>query len=144
MDTLKQRSVCPISIMLEQLGDKWSLLILRDAILLDKRRYGDFLSSPEGISTNILASRLKQLEGCGILEKFPDPSDGKASLYVPTERGVKLLPILVESLRWGASEFGNALMPDFAMKLVDEGIGHYFDDKFAALSAERKMLSPCL
>ena len=128
--------------MLELLGDKWSLLILRDAILLDKRRYGDFLSSPEGISTNILASRLKQLEGCGILEKFPDPSDGKASLYVPTERGVKLLPILVECLRWGASEFGNALMPDFAMKLVDEGTGRYLDDKFAALSAERKTLNP--
>ena len=141
MDILKQRSVCPISIMLELLGDKWSLLILRDAILFDKRRYGEFLSSPEGISTNILASRLKQLEGCGILEKFPDPSDGKASLYVPTERGVKLLPILVESLRWGASEFGNALMPDFAMKLVDEGSVHYLDDKFAALSVERKTLS---
>ena len=142
MNNLKQRSVCPISIMLELLGDKWSLLILRDAILLDKRRYGDFLSSEEGISTNILASRLKQLEGCGILEKFPDPSDGKVSLYVPTERGVKLLPVLVESLRWGASEFGGARMPDFAMKLVNEGTGHYLDDKFVALSAERKTLSP--
>jgi DNA-binding HxlR family transcriptional regulator len=142
MDILKQRSACPISIMLELLGDKWSLLILRDAILLDKRRYGDFLSSPEGISTNILANRLKQLEGCGILEKFPDPSDGKASLYVPTERGVKLLPVLVESLRWGASEFGNACVPDFAMKLLDEGTGHYLDDKSAVLSVERKTLSP--
>jgi DNA-binding HxlR family transcriptional regulator len=141
MHILKQRSVCPISMMLELLGDKWSLLILRDAILLDKRRYGDFLSSSERISTNILASRLKQLEGCGILEKFPDPSDGKASLYVPTERGVKLLPVLVESLRWGASEFGSARVPDFAMKLVDEGAEHYLEDKFVALSAERKTLS---
>ena len=135
-----QRSLCPISIVLDLLGDKWSLLILRDAILLDKRRYKDFLASPEGISTNILASRLKQLEGAGILEKFPDSSDGKASLYVPTERGVKLLPLLVEAMRWGMSEFGESGGPDFALKLLNEGTAHYLDDKFSVLADERQVL----
>ncbi|MBE9539402.1 MAG: helix-turn-helix transcriptional regulator [Proteobacteria bacterium] len=141
MDIQKQRSLCPISLMLELLGDKWSLLILRDAILLDKRRYRDFLASPEGISTNILASRLKQLEGSGMLEKFPDPSDGKASLYVPTERGVKLLPLIVEAMRWGMSEFGESGVPEFALKLLEEGTAHYLEDKFIVLSDEREALS---
>ena len=129
--------------MLELLGDRWSLLILRDAILLDKRRYGDFLASPEGISTNILASRLKQLESSGILEKFPDPTDGKAYLYIPTERGVKLLPLLVEAMRWGLSEFGESGVPDFAEALLEEGTAHYVEDKFAVLSKEREGLN-CL
>ena len=141
MEVQKQRSHCPISIMLDLLGDKWSLLILRDAILLDKRRYRDFLASPEGISTNILASRLKQLESSGILEKFPDPSDGKASLYIPTQRGVKLLPILVEAMRWGMSEFGESSVPEFAMKLLDEGTAHYIEDKTSVLCDERKALN---
>ena len=141
MDTQKQRSFCPISLVLDLLGDKWSLLILRDAILLDKRRYGEFLASPEGISTNILASRLKQLESGGILEKFPDPSDGKASLYIPTERGVKLLPLLVEAMRWGLEEFADCGAPDFALQLLDEGTAHYLQDKFILLSDEREALS---
>jgi DNA-binding HxlR family transcriptional regulator len=141
MDIQKQRSLCPISIMLELLGDRWSLLILRDAILLDKRRYSDFLASPEGISTNILASRLKQLECSGILDKFPDPSDGKASLYIPTERGVKLLPILVEAMRWGMSEFGESGVPEFAMELLDEGTTGYIEDKNRVLFDERKALN---
>lgn len=141
MNIQKQRSHCPISIMLELLGDRWSLLILRDAILLDKRRYGDFLASPEGISTNILANRLKQLESSGILEKFPDPSDGKASLYIPTERGLGLLPILVEAMRWGMSEFGESGVPEFAMKLLDEGTTHYTENKTRVLCDERKALN---
>ena len=140
MEVKKQRSPCPISIMLDLLGDKWSLLILRDAILLDKRRYRDFLASPEGISTNILASRLKQLECSGILEKFPDPSDGKASLYIPTQRGVKLLPILVEAMRWGMSEFGESGVPESAMKLLNKGTAHYMEGKIGMLSDERKAL----
>lgn len=134
------RSTCPISQTLDLLGDKWSLLILRDAILLDKRRYKDFLASPEAISTNILANRLKQLEGSGILEKFPDPSDGKAALYIPTQRAVKLLPLLVEAIRWGISEFNDCGAPDFALQLLEHGTGRYIDEKSIALDDERRAL----
>lgn len=140
MKTNKQRSLCPLSLILDLIGDKWSLLILRDALLLDKRRYSEFLSSPERISTNILASRLKQLESHGILEKFHDPSDGKASLYVPTRRGVDLLPLMVEAMRWGLEEFGDAGIPDFARTILEEGPEHYISDKNKALYLERSEL----
>jgi len=144
MDIQIQRSICPLSIILDLIGDKWSLLIMRDALLWDKRRYTDFLASPEAISTNILASRLKQLERTGILEKFPDPSDGKASLYIPTERGLGLLPIMVEAMRWGLSEFEPAGVPDFVSRLIEDGTSHYIKEKKRALSDERRTLSqPC-
>jgi len=141
MDSRQQRSACPISNTLDLLGDKWSLLIMRDTLLLGKRRYGDFLASPEGISTNILADRLKRLEISGILEKFPDPSDGKASLYIPTEQGVKLLPVLIEIIRWGLAEFRESVVPEFVLQLLDEGITQFMDEKFLLLDDERKALA---
>ena len=141
MEITKQRSVCPLSMVLDLFGDKWSLLILRDAILFDKRRYGEFLASPEAISTNILAARLRQLEAIGIMEKYADPADGKASLYIPTTRGLRLLPLLVEAMRWGIDEFGQEGMPDFALALVENGPGQYIDDKSIVLSQEREALS---
>ena len=114
---------------------------MRDTLLLGKRRYGDFLASPEGISTNILADRLKRLEISGILEKFPDPSDGKASLYIPTEQGVKLLPVLIEIIRWGLAEFRESVVPEFVLQLLDEGITQFMDEKFLLLDDERKALT---
>ncbi len=140
MDTFKQRSICPLSMVLDMFGDKWSLLILRDAILFDKRRYGEFLASPEGISTNILASRLRQLEASGILEKYTDPIHGKTMLYIPTARGVRLLPLLVEAMRWGVAEFGNTGVPDFALALLGGGPEEDIEDKNKALTEERRAL----
>lgn len=141
METDKERSVCPLSRVLDLFGDKWSLLILRDAILFDKRRYSDFLASPERISTNILAARLRQLEAAGIVEKYADPADGKASLYIPTARGLRLLPLLVEAMRWGVEEFGHQEMPDFAIALMKDGPGSYIAHKNTALLQERKALT---
>jgi len=141
METDKERSVCPLSKVLDLFGDKWSLLILRDAILFDKRRYGEFLASPERISTNILAARLRQLEAAGILEKYADPADGKASLYIPTSRGLRLLPLLVEAMRWGVEEFGIQEMPDFAIALMKDGSGPYIAHKNTVLLQERKTLT---
>ena len=92
---------CPISFTLDLLGDRWSLRLVRDMLLFDKRRYGEFLASCNGISTNILATRLKQLQADGLVEKFPDPEDGKAAIYLPTEKCVALFPVLLELVRWG-------------------------------------------
>ena len=62
------RSVCPIASTLDLVGDKWSLLIVRD-LLIGKSRYGEFLKSPEGITTNILADRLRRMERTGLIER---------------------------------------------------------------------------
>ena len=82
-------------------GDRWSLLIIRDIMMRGKRRYSEFMASEEGISTNILASRLKQMEHFALVEKFRDPSSGKASLYLLTDKGLSLFPVVLEVIRWG-------------------------------------------
>lgn len=96
------RSHCPISLALEAVGDKWSLLILRDLILRKKGRYQEFLSSEEGISTNILADRLVRLEKLGLIFKSDDPDDKRQFRYFPTQKGLDLLPVIFAMARWSA------------------------------------------
>ena len=99
MAKVKKRSDCPISSALDLVGDKWSLLIVRDIMLTGKNTYNEFLASEEGIATNILADRLSMLEDVGILSK--EEYRGKAkSYYKLTEQGIDLLPLLVEMILW--------------------------------------------
>jgi DNA-binding HxlR family transcriptional regulator len=97
-----QRSDCPINFSLEMFGDKWSLLIVRDIVYFGKKTYGEFLESDESISTNILASRLSQLEQSGILTKQPFEADRRKDIYALTEKGLDLIPVLLEMANWGA------------------------------------------
>ena len=96
----RNRSHCPISFALEIFGDAWTLLILRDLIFKGKSRYQEFLGSDEGISTNILAERLNRLESAGIITKKDDPSNRKQILYSPTKKGLDLIPVMLEIVRW--------------------------------------------
>lgn len=96
------RSHCPISLALEAIGDRWSLLILRDVIVRGKTRYQEFLNSEEGISTNILADRLVRLEQQSLLTKSDDPDDKRQFRYSPTQKALDLLPIIFEMGRWSA------------------------------------------
>jgi DNA-binding HxlR family transcriptional regulator len=99
---LKCRSHCPVSFGLESMGDRWSLLIIRDIIFFGKRTYGEFLRAEERIATNILASRLQFLEGIGVLTKSPHGEDARKDIYSLTEKGLDLIPILFEMVRWSA------------------------------------------
>jgi DNA-binding HxlR family transcriptional regulator len=94
------RSHCPVSLALEAIGDRWSLLILRDIIMRGKRRYQEFLNSEEGISTNILAERLARLEKQGLISKAGDPADKRQFRYLPTRKALDLLPVIFEMARW--------------------------------------------
>ena len=100
MKAVKRRSECPISYSLDFFGDKWSLLILRDIIFYNRRRYSDF-APHEHIASNILADRLEKLEAAGFISKSPDPVHGKQFVYEATEKGMCLLPILTELMLWG-------------------------------------------
>ena len=82
------------------LGDRWSLLILRDMMLRGFRTYKEFLESYEGIATNILADRLRRLEAYGIIASHPDPSDGRKLNYSLTPKGIDLAPVLTEMVLW--------------------------------------------
>ena len=97
------RSNCPINFVLETFGDKWTLLIIRDLMFKGKRYYGEFLSSPEKISTNILADRLQRLEAQGIISKQGDPEHRSRVIYRLSDKGRALLPIMLEMTSWSAT-----------------------------------------
>ncbi|WP_088830888.1 winged helix-turn-helix transcriptional regulator [Paenibacillus tyrfis] len=96
------KSHCPINFSLETFGDNWSLLIVRDIVYFGKKTYGEFLESEEGISSNILASRLVHLERKGLLVKKPHDTDKRKEVYLLTEKGLDLIPVLLELANWGA------------------------------------------
>ncbi len=98
----KSRSPCPVVFALDLFGDRWTLLIVRDLVFTEHVTYGEFLQSGEGISTNILADRLKRLEDRGIVTKQDDPEHGARYCYRLTEKGLALVPVLVEMIRWSA------------------------------------------
>src|SRR6202049_619926 len=99
----KPRSGCPLNVSVEILGDRWSLLIIRDMMLRGFRTYTQFLDSYERIATNILAHRLKKLEGYGIITTQQDPLDGRKRIYTLTEKGMDLAPVLTEMVLWAAA-----------------------------------------
>ena len=107
--TPQRRSGCPLNASVEMLGDRWSLLIVRDMMLRGFRTYNEFLTSHEGIATNILADRLRKLEASGIIISKQDPSDGRKLIYLLSKKGIDLAPVLAEMVLWAAAheETGN-------------------------------------
>ncbi len=97
-----RRSGCPLNASVEMLGDRWSLLIIRDMMLRGSRTFKEFLGSYETIATNILADRLRRLEAYGIIAAMPDPSDGRKLIYQLTPKGIDLAPVLTEMVLWAA------------------------------------------
>ena len=98
----KRRSGCPLNASVEILGDRWSLLIIRDMMLRGFRSYKEFLESYEKIATNILADRLRRLIAHGIITTECDASDGRKLIYSLTPKGIDLAPVLTEMVLWAA------------------------------------------
>jgi DNA-binding HxlR family transcriptional regulator len=98
-----RRSGCPLNVSIEMLGDRWSLLIIRDMMLRGSRTFKDFLAADESIATNILADRLRKLVNYGILTTEPDTSDRRRSIYVLTKKGIDLAPVMTEMVLWAAA-----------------------------------------
>ena len=103
---LDARSACPLSCALELIGDRWTILVLRD-LLVGKKRFSEFLESPEKISTNILSDRLAMMENKGLVKAVAYSERPKRFEYQLTEKGDGLLPALQELCKWG-----NRFMPD--------------------------------
>lgn len=97
-----KRSACPVNFAVETLGDKWSLVILRDIIFWGMHTYGEFLKADEKIATNILANRLEYLEKEGLISKSPHPVDKRKDYYSVTEKGIELVPMFIEMIAWSA------------------------------------------
>ena len=105
-----QRSGCPIAATLDLVGDRWSLVIIRD-MFVGKMRYGEFLASPEGITTNILADRLKRMERLGLVTRQPYQKRPVRHEYSLTPRGDSLLPVLQAICRWANRQFPDTWTP---------------------------------
>jgi DNA-binding HxlR family transcriptional regulator len=97
-----RRSGCPINLTLEVLGDRWSLIVIRDVMFGNRRHYGDLLRlSEEGIASNILANRLKRLMRAGLLSRTGDPTHKQKAIYSLTQASIQLVPLLAHMGAWG-------------------------------------------
>lgn len=117
MSAVKKRSDCPVSSSLDVWGDRWSLLIIRDLMFAKECTYGDFLKAPEGIATNILASRLLALEENKLIEKLDHPQSKVKVLYRLTGKGIDLLPVMIEINLWAEKYFS---IPDDRKAMLKE------------------------
>ena len=115
-----RRSHCPMSFGLEVVGDRWTLLVLRDVIMRRKRHFREFLASEEKIASNILTARLKLLEATGIVSRRPDPQNARQVIYEPTRKGLDLLPTMLELARWGASHDPQTAAPKAFRKRIEK------------------------
>ena len=102
MQKTKRRSYCPISLALDIIGDRWTLIVIRD-LLIGKSSYREFLESDERIATNILADRLCLLESQKLVTKSPDPSHKSKFIYRLTRKGSDLFPVLIALAKWSSS-----------------------------------------
>ena len=136
----KGKSGCPINLSLELLGDRWTLMIIRDIMFAGRRHFREFLQSDEGISSRTLAERLQTLQQAGVLTRHGDPSHKLKAVYRLTEAGIDLLPLLVDLGVWGSrhrnadpnlaaaaerlAAGGPAALADIKFKLRLDHLGH--------------------
>ena len=106
-----QRSCCALATALDVIGDRWSIIILRDMIFVGKQEFKEFMESPESIATNVLTNRLKTLSEAGIITKHKHPAGGKRTLYCLTDSGLALIPTLTELSLWSTQHLDNAFIP---------------------------------
>ncbi|TKT74151.1 helix-turn-helix domain-containing protein [Aquamicrobium sp. LC103] len=133
----QKRSGCPINLSLEVFGDKWSLLILRDMIFGGRRHFREFLRLQEGISTNILADRLKMLLAEGMITKADDPSHKQKAIYSLTEKAISLVPIMAHLGAWGRRWLSVTEELSIRAQLLEEGGPAMWEDFMAELRAEQ-------
>jgi len=131
------RSGCPINLTLEVLGDKWSLIILRDMIFGGRRHFRELLAgSMEGIASNILADRLKRLVAEGVLSKADDPSHKQKAIYSLTEMGIELVPVFAVIGAWGRKWLPVSEELSIRAQLLEEGGPAMWEDFMADLREE--------
>ena len=127
----KYRSDCPVSTALEILGDRWTLLIVRDILIWSRHEYKAFLESGEGIATNVLADRLQKLEAYGVIRKVPHATDSRKSEYYLTEKGLDLAPVLFDMILWSAQHEKTSASPK-AVKRIREDRQAFLEEVVAA------------
>jgi len=131
------RSGCPINLSLEVFGDRWSLIVLRDMIFGGKRHFRELMKGPEGISSNILADRLKALVEMGMLTKTDDPSHKQKAIYSLTEMAIELVPIMAHLGAWGRRWLPVSEELSIRAELLEEGGPGLWDEFMQDLREEQ-------
>ncbi|MCQ4631362.1 helix-turn-helix transcriptional regulator [Shinella sp. CPCC 100929] len=131
-----RRSGCPINLTLEILGDRWSLIVLRDMMFGNRRHFRELLTkSDEGIASNILADRLRRLVEEGLISKADDPSHKQKSLYSLTEMGIALVPVFAMMGAWGRRFLPVTEELSIRAELLEDGGPALWDDFMEELRA---------
>ncbi len=107
---------CPIDFALGIFGDRWTLLVIRDLLFHGKRRFGELIASQEGIASNILSARLKKLDRQGLISRKMDTSDRRQAIYELTEKGLGLVPVLIEVIQWSGKYDPDSAAPKSFLK----------------------------
>jgi DNA-binding HxlR family transcriptional regulator len=130
------RSGCPINLTLETLGDRWSLIVIRDVMFGNRRHYRELLTgSEEGIASNILADRLKRLVEAGLLSRRDDPSHAQKAIYSLTEPAIQLVPLLAQMGAWGRRHRPASEELSIRAELLENGGPELWDAFMADLRA---------
>ncbi len=133
----KRDTGCPITYALDIFGDRWSLLIVRDLMILNRKTYGDFLDGGEGFATNILANRLKELVAQGIIKKTRDPENRRRNIYGLTEKGVDLAPLIIDLFFWSARHDPGTKVPKEMLKEIENDRDGFIEGIRAAVLQEQ-------
>lgn len=120
LNTPYKLTLCPMTYVLEILGDKWSFLIIRDMLFKGCCRYKQFIESDEGVATNILADRLKKLTKHGLVTQCKDPDNGRQKLYHLTERGLDLIPSILQLIKWSGRHDPQSILSEKIMFYLEE------------------------
>jgi len=131
---LRQRSDCPISMSLEIFGDRWTLLVVRDLMFKGRHEFKDFLSSEEGIATNVLSERLRRLEAHRLVLRRRHPFDARRAEYHLTEKGIGLAPVLLDMIVWAATHETTAA-PAAIVRRMRDGREEFLADLRTTLRA---------
>ena len=115
-----RRSKCPVNHAIEMLGDRWTMLVIRDMVFHAKKSFSELRDMPEGIASNILADRLVRLEGDGLVYKQRDPADGRRTVYELTPHGRALIPVLLELMVWSRSHTDDVDMSESVAEAIKQ------------------------
>jgi DNA-binding HxlR family transcriptional regulator len=139
MKSIIHRSDCPMSYSLDFFGDKWTPLILRDIMFYDKTSYSEFLASSEKIATNILTDRLNILHNEGFVIKRISPLNKSKFIYGLTDKGIELVPLMIELLIWGA-KFNPDGGPETVLDKIKKNKNKFIKELQQKLMEKRKLL----
>lgn len=127
--SLEPRSGCPINLTLERIGDRWSLLVIRDLMFGNRRHFRELLTrSDEGIASNILADRLKRLLEAGLVSRRDDPEHKQKAIYSLTEKSIQLVPLLAHMAAWGRRHLPVTEEMAIRARLLEEGGPQLWED----------------